>query len=169
MALLNVVQRQALGYWWNLITDALLQGNTVTQIMETANMIAHDQGRSLSFAENGAISMLAGYAKRMDNSAIAFQQADASMGITPDMIATAPYARDETERLASPVYHVKFYYTYIDQSGIQRTDIKTSAHSMRLGATVGEVTASVLDDAEAFSAKYNHKLLSAIPFMIVEV
>ena len=169
MAILSDVQRQALGYWWNLITDAVSAGFTLTDTVQLANQVANDFGSSISFQENSAISSLYGYAKRMDNAALAFQQADLSQGVTTDMVAVAPYARDEQERAAYPLYHVKFYYTYIDQNGQEQTGIRTSVQPLQLGGSVSDIHMDVQDDAAAFAAKYGHQLVSAVPFQIVAV
>lgn len=169
MPRLDDTQRQALGYWWDLVTGAVQQGFSTTETTQFANQVAHDLGGSLSMAENRAISTLYGYAKREDNAKAAFQNAPPDAVITPDMISTPPYARVESEQNAYPMYYVKFYYTYIDQAGIQQTDIRTSAQPLALSPTVAGVTADVLDDAQAFAAKYGHQLVSAIPFSILAV
>jgi hypothetical protein len=85
------------------------------------------------------------------------------------MISTPPYARDLQEQSTYPLYHVRFEYTYIDSAGVQQTQFRTSVFSDQLPQTVGELTAAVLDDAEAMAAKYGHTLLSAIPVNILAV
>lgn len=169
MARLTDSLRSALGYWWNLITDAVQQGFTTAETTQVANQVAQEFGSSLSFDENRAIATLYGYAKRMDNAAAAFQNAPADLYITPDLIATPPYARDEQEQATYPQYHVKFYYEYIDQAGNQLVDIKTSVIPFAVGPTVGDVFSDILSDAEAFAAKYGHQLVSATPFQILAV
>lgn len=169
MALLSESQRTALGYWWNLITDAVSQGFSLTDTTQLANQVASDFGASLSFQENAAISTLYGYAKRMDNAAISFQQAQPGDAITSEMVALAPYARDEAERNSYPLYHVKFYYTYIDASGNEQTAIRTSVQPMQLGSDVQSVLDEIQTDAEAFALKYGHQLVSATAFQIVAV
>ncbi len=169
MARLNDTVRAALGYWWNLISDAARSGFTVTETVSIANQIAKDAGRSISFAENAAISQLYGFARRIENAGTEFQAANPEQGITADMIATPPYARDIAEQLAYPTYHVKFEYTYLDKAGNQQTGIKTSVFSNGLPTTVGALTSDVLDDAEAMANKYGHTLLSAVPLQILAV
>lgn len=169
MARLDELQRATLGYWWNLIIDAVHQGFTTAETTQVANDVARDLGGSLSFDDNRAIATLYGYAKRMDNAAAAFQGSTSDQVITPDLVATPPYARDEQEQATYPQYHVKFYYEYIDQAGNQRVDVKTSVIPLAIGPTVGDVFADVQDDAEAFAAKYGHQLVSATPFQILSV
>lgn len=169
MARLSDVGRQALGYWWNLISDAATVGLPVTDTISMANQIARDAGESLTPETNRAISSLYGYARRMVNAGNTFTASSPSQGITADMIATPPYARDIQEQTTFPIYHVKFQYTYLDQAGNEQTTIRTSVFDNGLGATVGDVTADVLDDAEGFAAKYGHTLLSATPIQILAV
>jgi len=169
VSLLNESQRTALGYWWNLITDAVSQGFTLTDTTQLANQVAQDFGSSLSFQENRDIGVLYGYAKRMDNAAVAFQQAPEGSLITQDIIALAPYARDVAERNSYPLYHVKFYYTYLDANGVEQTGIRTSVMPMTLGSDISGVLDEIQDDASAFALKYGHQLISAVPFKIVAV
>ena len=169
MPRLDGTERATLGYWWNLISDAARSGFTVTETISIANGIAKDLGQNLSFAENTAISRLYGYARRIENAGNTFQAASPELGITSDMMATPPYARDIAEQSAYPLYHVKFEYTYLDQAGNRQTAIKTSVFPNALPATVGALTADVLDDAEAMANKYGHTLLSAVPLQILAV
>jgi hypothetical protein len=169
VARLTDTARAALGYWWNLISDAVTAGFTVTDTVQLANQVASDFGQSISFRENAAISQLYGYARRMENAGQLFQNTNPSLGITADMMATPPYARDVQEQASYPLYHVKFEYTYLDTAGNQQTGIRTSVFPNQLPSTVGELTASVLDDAEAMASKYNHTLLSATPLQILAV
>lgn len=169
MARLNDTQRTALGYWYALITDAVHAGYSTVETTQLANQVAHDLGGSLSFDDNKAISFLYGYAKREDNAAKAFQNASPDDTITPDHIAVPPYARDEQEQNSYPVYHVRFYYTYLDSSGEEHTTIKTSVQPLTLGPTKQDVINDVQADAQAFAAKYSHELISAIPFQILAV
>src|SRR6266849_3035635 len=113
MARITDTVRAALGYWWNLITDAARIGFTVTDTVQLANQVATDLGGSLSFQENTAISQLYGYARREINAGNAFTSASADQAITDDMMSTPPYARDVQEQNTYPLYHVRFEYTYI--------------------------------------------------------
>lgn len=169
MARLSDTQRSALGYWWNLITDAAREGFTVTDTIQLANQVATDLGGKLSFTENTAISQLYGYARRIINAGNSFQAAGMSQSIDASMIATAPYARDEQEMASYPLYHVKFEYTYLDAAGNEQTVIKTSVFPDLLPDTVGDLNAAVLDDAEAMAVKYGHTLLSINPIQILAV
>jgi hypothetical protein len=169
MARLDPVQRSALGYWWNLISDAAQAGFTVTDTIQLANQVATDLGGSLSFGENTAISQLYGYARRAINAGSELQAAAQSRGIDSNMIADAPYARDVQEQTAYPLYHVKFTYAYLDQAGNEQTGIRTSVFPDRLPSTVGDLTSDVLDDAEAMATKYGHTLLSVTPLQILAV
>lgn len=161
--------KQALGYWFNLVSDAARQGFTVTDTVQLANQVAHDLGGKLSFQENTAISQLYGYVRREINAGNQFQAAAPNRAIDADMISVPPYARDEAEQATYPLYHVRFEYTYIDQAGNTQTTFKTSVFNDVLPGTVGELTADVLDDAEAMANKYGHTLLSATPVAILAV
>lgn len=169
MARITDTVRTALGYWWNLISDAARAGFTVTDTVQLANQVASDLGGSLSFAENTAISTLYGYARREVNAGNAFTAGDPGQQIDANMISVPPYARDDQEMATYPLYHVKFEYTYLDQAGNRQTTFRTSVFPDQLPDTVGELTSAVLDDAEAMAFKYGHTLLSAIPVNILAV
>jgi len=169
MARLNDTVRAALGYWWNLISDAARTGLTVTDTVQLANQVASDFGQSIGFRENTAISTLYGYARREVNASEAFQGAPLGATITPDMISIPPYARDQEEMASYPLWHVKFSYTFIDSSGQEQTTIRTSAQPLVLPDNTADLADAVLDDAEAFANKYGHQLVSAVPFAILAV
>lgn len=169
MSRLDPTQRAALGYWWNLISDAARSGFTADQTMALAADTAKDLGGTVSFKESQAIAVLYGYVRREINTAAVFQAAGPDKFIDSDMISIPPYARDYAQQVVEPTYHVKFQYTYLDQAGNQQSTTKTSVFPNGLPQTVGELTQKVLDDAEAFASKYGHTLLSAIPLMILAV
>jgi hypothetical protein len=169
MARLDDAGRAALGYWYNLVSDAARSGFTVTDTIQLANQVAADLGGSVSFKENTAIAQLYGYVRREVNAGEAFTAATSSQSINSDMVSIPPYARDEQEQNSYPLYHVKFEYTYLDQAGNEQTGIRTSVFNDLLPDTVGELTSAVLDDAEAMASKYGHTLLSARPVNILEV
>jgi hypothetical protein len=161
--------RAALGYWWNLVTDAAQSGFTTTETTQIASQIAQELGGKVSFQESRAIAQLYGYAKRIDNASREFQNGAPDATITPNMVAIPPYARDHQEQASYPLYHVKFYYTFLDRAGMEQTEVRTSVVPMQLPDTVGEIQDLVDVDAAAFAAKYEHQLISAIPFSILAV
>lgn len=169
MARLTDTLRAALGYWYNLVSDAARSGFTVTDTVQLANQVAKDLGSSLRPEENRAISSLYGYVRREVNAGLTFQAGDPNQFINSDMISVPPYARDEAEQATYPLYHVKFEYVYLDQAGNRQVTTKTSVFNDQLPSTIGELTAQVLDDAEAMANKYGHTLLSATPLLILAV
>lgn len=169
MPRLNDAQRAALGYWYNLISDAARAGFTVTETVQLANQVAKDMGSSIRPEENRAISSLYGYVRREVHAGDALQNATLDQGITGDMISTPAYARVEQEQETYPLYHVKFEYTYLDQAGNVQTTIKTSVFPDVLPGTVGELANQVFDDAVAMANKYGHQLISAVPINILAV
>lgn len=169
MPRLDEPQRAALGQWWNLVTDAAQSGFTTTETTAIAAQIAHELGGNISFTESRSIAQLYGYAKRIDNASREFQNAPPGATIEPRMVAIPPYARDDREMASSPMYHVKFYYTFIDANGEEQTGVKTSIIPQSLPDTIDLLNDMVQVDAEAFAAKYQHQLVSAIPFSILAV
>lgn len=169
MPRLDDTQRAAFVTWFDLVNYAARNGFTVTDTIAAASDLAGQAGQSVTPAENRAISTLYGYVRRDVNASAVFQAAAPNAFIEPSMMATAPYARDEAEMAAYPLYHVRFEYTYIDSAGNVQTEIKTSAQPLTIGPTVAQVTADVLDDAEAFANKYGHTLVSAVPISILAV
>jgi hypothetical protein len=169
MPRLNGDQRSALAYWWNLVSDAARSGFTATETSQIAASIAAETGRKVSFKEYTAIAQLYGYARREINASEAFGNASPGSTITPSMVSVPPYARDDREQNGYPLYHVKFYYTYLDAQGKEQTDIKTSVQAMNLPQTVGEIHQFVSEDAEALGAKYGHQVVSSTPFAVLAV
>ena len=172
MPRLGPVARTALGYWWDLISGAVQRGFTTTETTQIAAGIAADFGEKVTWEESKSIAILYGYAKRMDNAAAVFQNAPMEATVVPQMVATPPWAREESEQAAYPQYHVKFFYTYIDTSSSdheEQTGIRTSVISQPLPSTVGGIRAIVQADAQGFAAKYGHELVSAIPYSVLAV
>ena len=169
MARLNDTQRAALGYWWNLISDAARAGNTASETVQLASMVAADFGATIGFRENQAIATLYGYVRREINASNVFQAAQPGQAISGDMISVPPYARDEAEMATYPLYHVKFQYTYIDAAGNTQVTIKTDAFPDTLPETACDLAAAVEDDAIGMALKYGHTLVSAVPLAILAV
>lgn len=161
MTQLNDVQRAALAQWWNLASDAAQKGLTATDTVTAASQLAADAGRSLSFAESGAIATLYGFARRMTNAAGVLQGATSADVIDSSMMAVPPWARDTQTMLTTPIWHATFTFTYLDQAGNQVTDFRTSVFEMTLPETVGELQSAVTEDAQQMADKYNVRLLSA--------
>lgn len=161
--------RAALGYWYNLVSDAARANFTVTETTSIAHDIAASAGRTLPFSDYQAISTLYSYVRQEVNAGNVFQAAHMGQAIDASMISTPPYARDLQEQNTYPLYHVKFEYTYLDSAGNEQTSIRTSVFPDGLPETVGELTADVLTDAEGMAAKYGHTLLSVIPTNILAV
>lgn len=161
MARLSDVQSAALANWWDLAQTAANQGFTATDTVTAASDIAQAAGRSLTFEESTAISVLYGYARRIFNAADALQSADPNAPITPDLMAIPPWARDQQVQNTVPIWHQTFAFTFIDQAGNQVTEFKTSVFDMTFPATVGELLSDVQADAEAMAAKYGVQLVSA--------
>lgn len=145
--------------FWNLLAHEAEQGTTVTDVQIIARATAEAAGRSLTFEENRDIATLYGYARRIDNAASAFQAAGPDAAITPDLIAIPPWARDQQVMNTTPLYHITFEFTYLDQAGNQQTDFRTSAQPMTLPDTVSGVNDIVQTDAEAMAAKYEVELI----------
>lgn len=170
MARLTDTVRAALGYWYNLVSDAARANFTVTETTSIAHDIAASQGVTLPFSNYQAISTLYSYVRQEINAGNAFQAAQPGQAIDASMISTPPYARDLQEQNTYPLYHVKFEYTYLDESGNLQTSVRTSVfRDVELPETAGELTQAVLDDAEAMALKYGHTLISAIPTNILSV
>lgn len=161
MAFLPDNVRSALGYWYNLVSDAARANFTVTDTIQLANQVAEDLGGKLSFQENTAISQLYGFARREINAGIALEAASAEQAIDRTMISTPAYSRDLQEQNTYPLYHVRFEYTYLDSAGNEQTTFKTSVFSDQLPATIAELQDDVQDDADGMAAKYGHQLLAA--------
>lgn len=160
MARLSDVQSAALANWWELAQYAANNGFTSTDTVGAASDIAQAAGRSLTFEEGTAIAQLYGYARRIFNASDALQSTAPDAGITPDIMAIPPWARDEQVMATVPIWHTTFEFTYIDQAGNQVTEFKTSVEDMTFPATVGELQDNVQADAEAMAAKYGVQLVS---------
>ena len=85
------------------------------------------------------------------------------------MIGTPPWARDQQVMNTAPIWHATFEMTFTDQEGNTRTEFRTSVFEMTLPETVGELTADILDDAEAMATKYDFTLLSVSPHSLQAV
>jgi hypothetical protein len=163
MARLTDTQISALGNFWSDIAYVAAHGGTVTDAVSVAAYHAGLFGETLSFEDSQAVAVLAGYAVRMENAASVFRGADLADPITADMIGTPPWARDQQVMNTSPIWHATFEMEFQDENGDIQTEFRTSVFEMTLPETVGELTADILDDAEAMAAKYEVTLLSVRP------
>lgn len=169
MARLNDIQRAALANWWTLAETEAFTGTTATDTIIIASAMAQQAGRSLAFAENAAIGVLYGYARRMANATSALGGATDESVIDASMIAIPPWARDEQVMNTTPIWHVTFSLTGENQAGEVTTQYVTSVFEMTLPETAGELAADIQDDAQSFADKYRIKLMSAVPHMILAV
>lgn len=155
MARLSDVQRQVLGTWWTLALDAANRGLTSTDLTAAAADISRQAGLSLAFGESQALAVLYGYANRIAHARDELGRAAPESVITPDMIGVPPWARDEQVMLTTPIWHVTFTFTYLDQAGNIQTDYRTSIFEMTMPETAGELQDAITADAQALADKYN--------------
>jgi hypothetical protein len=153
--------KQALGEWWSLTYAAGYGGYTTTDTVVVANELAGQEGRSLTFSENGAIATLYGYARRMFNASQVVQGLRPQDVIIPEAVSTPPWARDEREQATLPIWHVHFNFTYSDDLGDVFTERKVSIFRMMLPDTIGELQDLVNSDAEALAGKYHVTLVNS--------
>lgn len=153
--------RGVLGDFWNAIVPLAYGGASATETVTFASDFANAAGGSLSFQESQAVAVLYGYARRMSNAADVVQGLPDESPIIPDAISTPPWARDEQEQAALPMWHVHFDFTYIDAAGNQITDRRVSVFRMTLPDTMGELRDAVSADAQAMALKYNVDFVSA--------
>jgi len=169
MPRLSEAAQAALFPWWDLIYDGAQHGYLASDITSAVYDTVAESDGALEAPSVTAIATLYGYAARMTKASFALQGAEFDQAINADMIATAPYARSETEMSALPVYHVKFLYTYIDQNGVRNTGFRTSVFNYQLSATKAELFADIQSDALGMAAKYGHQLVDAIPIQILAI
>ena len=161
MARLTDNVRAALGEWWTLAQAAGYGDYTATDTITAAADLASQAGQSLSFGESSAIATLFGYARRMSNAAEIVQSLEREDVITPAAIATPPWARDEQEIAALPMWHVHFDFTYTNEAGDTVTERRVSVFRMTLPDTMGELQDAVTADAQAMAAKYGVDFIGA--------
>jgi hypothetical protein len=166
---LDDTQRLALAQWWDLAQSAANGGYRVTDMISAASDIAGQGLRQMNFAIGQALSTLYGYARRMFNAAGVFQSAPVNAVITPDMMATPPWARDQVVMDTTPIWHVNFDFTYLDANGNIRTDTRTSIFEMTFPETIGDLMDALQSDAEAMAAKYGVTLVDISPLRILTV
>jgi len=169
VARLTEAQTKALGNFWADLAYVASHGGTVTDAVGVASFHAGLFGETLSFADAQAVAVLAGYAARLENAAAEFRGAGLSDSIEASMIGTPPWARDQQVMNTAPIWHATFEMTFTDQEGNTRTEFRTSVFEMTLPETVGELTADILDDAEAMATKYDFTLLSVSPHSLQAV
>lgn len=145
--------------WWTLAEGAAYQGFLTTDVISAAADLANQAGTSLSFAEARAISTLYGYGRRMSNAAAALGAAPDEAVIDPSMIGVPPWARDEQVMNTTPIWHVTYEFSYIDQAGNAQTDLRTSVFEMTLPETVGGLNDAISQDAQALADKYGVQLV----------
>ncbi len=169
MARLSQTQTAALATWWLLAEKAGYGGFTSTDTVTAAADLAAAHGAALTFTEGTAIATLYGYARRMANAASEVQQALDTAVIGPEHIGMPPWARDEQVMLTTPIWHAGFQFTFLDAAGVVHTEFRTSVFEMTLPQTIGELTAAILEDAQAMADKYGVTLVDAVLHEILAV
>jgi len=169
MSLLPDTVRQALGRWWGLVSSAAGTGFTTTDTVSAAASIAREAGQPITFTESAAIATLYGYARRIFNAGVVVQAGSDTSLISPDMVATPPWARDIAEQQSYPLYHIVYAFTSADTAGNRTTEFKTSAIPLVLPGTLGELLDSVTSAAQALAAKYNRDLVGVSLHSILAV
>jgi hypothetical protein len=166
---LDDTQRAALANWWDLAQYAANHGFTSTDLISAASDIANQAGRSLSFDESSAIATLYGYSRRIFNASGELQAAGPGAWIGSEMISVPPWARDEQVMNTTPVWHVTFEFTYVDQAGNVVTEHRTSVQEMALSGTIDQLQSDTEADAQAMADKYGVQFVSANSISILAV
>lgn len=169
MPRLSDTVRSALADWWQLAVSEAFAGTTATDTIVLANAMAKLAGRTLSFAESSAISSLYGYGRRMFNASAAVIAAADRDYISPEHVATPPWAREEHEQNTYPIWHVTYQFTYIDATGVQHTEHKTSIFEVNFPQTIGELRDAIDADAQALASKYRVSLVGTELHQILAV
>jgi hypothetical protein len=151
----------ALSRWWTLAEAEAYAGTSATDTIAIAQATAANAGESVAFSEYSAIAALYGFAARMSNAAGALQAAPDTAPIDATMIGVPPWGRPDQEMATTPVWHAIYNFSYIDQAGQMQTDHRTSVFEMTLPDTVGELSDSVIADAQDLADKYSVQFVSA--------
>ena len=126
-------------------------------------------GHSLTFGETSAATVLYGYAARIRNAGEAARGALDETYIGPEHVAVPPWAREEREMNANPIWHVTYQFTS-ERNGVISTDYKTSVFQRgQIPATIGELKAAIEGDAQVLASKYSVNLVNVDLHQILAV
>lgn len=161
--------RSALPDWWNLAVDVAAKRLGSSFLLEAMAFASEAAGHSLTFAETSAATVLYGYAARVRNAGEAVRAASDETFIGPEHVAIPPWAREERDMNANPIWHVTYQFTS-EQNGVTSTDYKTSIFERgQIPDTIGELKAALEEDANALASKYGVNLLSVDLHQILAV
>lgn len=171
MPRLTAAVASALADWWPLALDAGFKGFQAGDLQAAARDIAAENDITLPFTTYTSLATLYGYARRMSNASDAVHAADDADYIVTDHIAIPPWARDQQPMNTSPIWHVSYQMTYLDENGIQQTDFKTSVfeHPQPFPQTIGELREAIEGDAQVLADKYGVQLLNVDLHQILAV
>jgi hypothetical protein len=160
---LTAPQRSALADWWNLARDAARDAYRSTDLIAAASDLAQQYGQSLTFSESTALSVLYGYARRMYNASDMVQNANPEDYITSAHIGIPPWARDEQVMNTSPIWHVTYVATFINQAGDTIEEFKTSVFEGvgQLPPTIGDLQDAIEEAGQILALKYGYEFVSA--------
>jgi hypothetical protein len=171
MPRLTAAVASALADWWPLALSAGFGGFQAGDLQSAARDIAADNDITLPFSAYTSLATLYGYARRMSNASGAVHAADDADYIASEHIAIPPWARDEQAQNASPIWHVQYQFTYLDENGVQQSEYKTSVfeYPSPFPDTIGGLREAINGDAQVLADKYGVQLLNVELHQILAV
>lgn len=139
--------RKALGLYWGVIQHAAAQHLPTADLWAAIRGAAAEAGLERPGVSAADVSTIRGYAGAMTRAAEALAKSEPGLGITPSMIATAPWARSLAEQNIAPRYQVTYAREALTAEGVQVSQYSTSIFDGALPDTVGELQNAILADA----------------------
>ncbi len=143
----------ALARYWSEIRAAATEHKTTADLYASIRQRAADLGLPSVGIGAQAISVLRGYAGRIQAAADAFNNALDSAPMQATYLPQTPWSRSLNEQAMSPVYNVVFQHQIQTDDGSVVTKYQTIVIPGALPDTVGEMRDYILSEAAMLAAE----------------
>ena len=139
--------------YWNEISAAANDRATTADLWSRIRDQADQLGLSSPGVSVQGVNELRRLATSIERSGRALTKASETSGIEPGMIGEAPWSRALQDRGGIGIFQVRYKHSFIDSEGLQ-SEWRTSVFNNGLPATVGELRANIIEDANQLANKY---------------
>lgn len=141
-----------LGWAFGSILGATYEGASTADIWDALKAGAEAQGLETVGLSASDVSQLRGFAGGITRAADNLANADPNLGITNDMIGTAPWSMDANSLALAPEYHARVEMTVADDAGNLSTGWYTLTGINSVNMTAADLNSLIQVNAEAAAA-----------------
>lgn len=167
MSELGLNNPQSLQYWGS-IEGAVRSGANTQGVWDAIRSAQASLGNSAPGIDIRDVSKMRSSAVGVRESARQFGNADGLSPVLGSYMATAPWARDLSDRNTLGMWQVRFEHTFTD-NGIERTAWRTTMFQGTLPPTVGDLQDAVDQDAQEMAKGYGFEHVAVANISILAI